>query len=56
MDTKLLSIHGKVESSQSKNCWLYVQIGTTAFYFWRPWRMDNTDTAWRIEICVPDRA
>lgn len=53
MKNKILTIQPNTHSSQSKNCWLFVQIRTTAFYFWRFWRMDNTDGGWHIEIATP---
>jgi len=53
MKNKIVTITQNVESSQSKNCWLFIQIKTTAIYFWRFWSMDNEDTAWRIEIATP---
>lgn len=46
----MLTIKRNTLHSQSKNCWLYLQIGTVAFYFWRWWRRDNSDTAWRVEL------
>jgi len=53
MKNKILTVQPNTHSSQSKNCWLFIQLRTTAFYFWRFWRMDNTDNAWRIEIATP---
>jgi hypothetical protein len=47
---KYITISKNVASSQSKNCWLFIQLGTTAIHFWRWWRMDNTDTAWRLDF------
>ncbi len=52
-ESSLFSIESHVESSQSKNCWLYVQLRHTAFYLWRFWNRDNEDRAWRIVIRNP---
>lgn len=67
IDTRFITVKREILSSQSKNCWLYVQIGTTAIYFWcfwnawhglRYWRertfLKNTEgTGWRIELNIP---
>lgn len=53
MHTRLLSVNTGVYFSQSKNCWLYIQIGETAFFFWKWFGEKDTDDAIRIEICTP---
>lgn len=50
---KLITIKPNTEFSQSKNCWLFIQVRSVAVYLWRFWRMDNTDTCPRIELWTP---
>lgn len=70
IDNRFITVQRNVYSSQSKNCWLYIQVGTTAFYLWcfwnrwwglRYWRettaKHNTEgTGWRIELFAPSQS
>jgi hypothetical protein len=64
INNRFITIERGVDSSQSKNCWFYLQIGSTAFYFWCFWnrwwglrywsetsfKHNSEGTGWRLEI------